>query len=190
MSGVSDNGRNWRYRRLAILVAAAVVLADQASKAAVLYAAFSPPAGAPAVPASWPFQHVELLPVLDLQIVWNYGFSFGTLNGAQLPYQALLLALLSLAIAGGMVLWLRRAASALLAVGLAGIIGGAIGNVVDRVRFGAVVDFIGVHWGNRWFPSFNIADSAITVGVVLILIENLVLEPRRARGAATDATRP
>jgi signal peptidase II len=71
-----------------------------------------------------------------------------------------------------LIIWMRRLrAHALLACGLALIVGGALGNMLDRITTGRVVDFIHVHWGRHYFPAFNIADSAITVGAVILLID-------------------
>jgi signal peptidase II len=81
--------------------------------------------------------------------------------------------------------WLRRlpaTGQALLAAGLSLILGGALGNVIDRVVFGYVIDFIRVHYEEHYFPAFNVADSAISVGAALIILDNL-LELDRARAA-------
>jgi signal peptidase II len=67
-----------------------------------------------------------------------------------------------------------------LAAGLSLILGGALGNVIDRVLHGHVIDFIRVHWNDHYFPAFNVADSAISIGAVLIILDNL-LELDRAR---------
>jgi len=69
----------------------------------------------------------------------------------------------------------------LLAVGLSLVLGGAIGNLIDRLRLGQVIDFVAVHWKDAYFPAFNIADSAITVGAILMLFDALFLERMRSR---------
>ena len=82
--------------------------------------------------------------------------------------------LLALGVSGGLIVWMRRLharAQALLACGLALIVGGALGNMIDRLTTGRGVDFIHVHWGRAYFPAFNIADSAITIGAVLLLLD-------------------
>jgi signal peptidase II len=79
--------------------------------------------------------------------------------------------------------WLRRLPAkgqGLLAAGLSLIVGGALGNVIDRVIFGYVIDFIRVHYAEYYFPAFNVADSAITIGAALVILDNL-LEYDRAR---------
>ena len=86
---------------------------------------------------------------------------------------------LAIAISVGLVFWLRRAETTLLATSLGIVIGGAIGNVIDRLRFGAVVDFLDLYVpGTDWphWPAFNVADSAIVVGVGLIILEGLIAE--------------
>src|SRR5438132_7277768 len=92
------------------------------------------------------------------------------------PYTTLFrsFVLLALGVSAGLIVWLRRlraVAHGLLACGLALIIGGALGNMIDRVASGRVVDFIHVHWGQAYFPAFNVADSAITVGALALLID-------------------
>jgi signal peptidase II len=90
---------------------------------------------------------------------------------------------LGVAVSGGILIWLRRLPAkgqSLLAAGLSLILGGALGNVIDRVLFGYVIDFIRVHYEDYYFPAFNVADSAISVGAALIILDNL-LELDRAR---------
>jgi signal peptidase II len=115
---------------------------------------------------------VPLLPVLSLTLTWNRGFSFGLLSGVDMARWGLFA--FSLAVAAALALWVRRARRwpSGLAIGL--IMGGAVGNAVDRVRYGAVVDFIDVT-RIGFFPwIFNLADSAITIGVILLLLDGLV----------------
>jgi signal peptidase II len=92
---------------------------------------------------------------------------------------------LGVAVSAGILVWLRRLPAkgqSLLAAGLSLILGGALGNVIDRVVFGHVIDFIRVHYEEHYFPAFNVADSAISVGAALIILDNL-LELDRARAA-------
>jgi signal peptidase II len=84
-----------------------------------------------------------------------------------------LLSLLAVAIVGGLVFWLRRADRPLLAVALGLVIGGALGNVIDRLRLGAVADFLDFHLAGYHWPAFNLADSAITVGVIALVVPSL-----------------
>ena len=111
---------------------------------------------------------VEVLPFFDLAMVWNPGVSFGMMNGSGEMGRWFLMAL-SLTIVGILAFWLPRAKNRLLVVAIGFVIGGALGNLVDRVRYGAVVDFIQLHAGTHAFYVFNIADSAISIGVALLL---------------------
>jgi signal peptidase II len=98
------------------------------------------------------------------------GFSLLTMTLPSGPY---ILSALALAIAAGMLVWLFRASRAIPAVALGLVIGGALGNVIDRLRLGAVFDFIDVHLGSYHWPAFNLADSALSIGVVLLIIDGL-----------------
>ena len=139
-----------------LLMAGLVVALDQASKVWVWTAlGFG--------------NSIALLPVFDLVCVLNPGASFSFLADAG-GWQRWLFTGLALAVSAWLLVMLRRHASErLLPTALALILGGAVGNVIDRIRIGAVVDFIQVHAGGWYFPAFNVADSAITVGVILML---------------------
>jgi signal peptidase II len=103
--------------------------------------------------------------------------------------QRWLLSGLAIVISIAIVYWLRRLSMAnqrLLIGGLVLILSGAIGNVIDRLRLGHVIDFIDVHWGTSHFPAFNVADAAISVGAVLVILDSL-FEHRREKQAAARA---
>ena len=155
---------------LGVILVVIVVVADQASKWAILNAFRLPgEAGTPFV-GSGP---IQVLPFLDFELVWNRGVSFGVGN-TDGPWNVLVFALLSVIIALVLLVWMARTQRILLAAALGLVVGGAVGNVVDRLRFGAVVDFLYVHVGAfDWFPAFNTADSAITVGAALLAIDSL-----------------
>jgi len=127
-------------------------------------------------------ESVTVLPVLDIMRAHNSGAAFSFLAGAggwQRWFFTVLAAVVSLAI----LYWLRAVdgrAQKLPSLGLALVMGGAVGNLIDRVRHGYVVDFIGVHWNDAWFPAFNVADSCITVGAGLLLLD-MLFEWRRGR---------
>jgi signal peptidase II len=112
------------------------------------------------------------------------------LSDAELPYQSVLFSLISLAALAGIAAyaWRLPAASRLPQTALALIMGGAVGNLLDRARLGHVVDFVDVFWGPHHWPAFNVADSAITVGVGLLILD-MVLSPGadEAVGARVDA---
>ena len=132
-------------------------------------------------------QPVVLLPVLDLTLLHNRGAAFSFLSDAG-GWQRWFFAAIALGVSGWIAWWLRSlpAGKAWLATALALILGGALGNLIDRVLLGHVVDFISVHWGPHYFPAFNIADSAITVGAAMMVIDTLFLE-REASSHADQA---
>lgn len=115
---------------------------------------------------------IEVLPVFNLVLTWNRGISFGLFGGAG-GLGPWILTGLAVVIAAVLGRWLTRTDSRWTALGLGLLIGGAIGNVIDRVRFGAVVDFLDVHVSGYHWPAFNVADSAITVGAAILIIESL-----------------
>jgi signal peptidase II len=121
-----------------------------------------------------PFEPVPVLsPVLDFILLFNTGAAFSFLADAQ-GWQRWLFIALAFAASIGIVVWLGRLkarSQGLLAASLALILGGALGNVIDRFALGHVVDFIDVHWKGHHFPAFNVADSAITVGAALLLLD-------------------
>ena len=147
-----------RHTRLGVAVALLVLTADQASKYWILNVLRLPELG-----------QVRLLPVLDLTMVWNRGVTFGLLAGLG-AWGSAALAVLALCVVAALGWWLRRAETRLAAIALGCIAGGAVGNVIDRVRFGAVVDFIRAHVGVWSWPVFNLADSAIVCGVAALVI--------------------
>lgn len=116
------------------------------------------------------------LPLFNLVLVWNRGISFGMLNTHPEWMPWILLGMTSL-LTLALCIWLKRTTRRYTQFGLAFVIGGALGNIVDRIRFGAVVDFLDFHWGTLHWPAFNIADSAIFVGVVFLLWDS-ILEAR------------
>lgn len=161
----------WRWFALAALV----VLADQAAKALVL-ARFAPG------------ERLELAPFFNLVLVYNKGAAFSFLSDAAGWQKPLLVAFAIGAAAIVSVLIVRRPSERLLCSGLALILGGALGNVIDRVLHGHVIDFIRVHWRDHYFPAFNVADSAITVGAALIVLDNLLeLDRLRAKKKITSS---
>jgi signal peptidase II len=109
---------------------------------------------------------------------WNPGVSFGMLGGDQVP--PWILSAVAIAVCIGLFLWLRRVDHKFTGWGIGLVMGGAIGNVIDRARWGAVFDFADFHIGQWHWPAFNVADSAIVVGVGLMLVDSLVDGRRRA----------
>ena len=158
---------SWQYGRW-LLLAVLVILLDQYSKWLVL-------------------QHFELYQSLrlsawfNLTLAYNTGAAFSFLNDAG-GWQRWLFVLLAVVISGVLLVWLWRAQQLRLqALALALVIGGAIGNVIDRVRLGYVIDFIDWHYRDWHWPVFNIADSAISVGVVLLIVDSLFNAPASSK---------
>ena len=125
------------------------------------------------------FQHasIELLPFFNLTMVWNEGISFGLFHGMGIW----ILVALSLIITVVFSLWMLKSESWFQTVALGLVIGGAIGNVIDRLRFGAVADFFDFYIGNWHYPAFNVADCGIVVGIALLVIDGIFFEPKRAK---------
>ncbi len=150
----APSGRVW------LLLSLVVIALDQLSKA-------------------WVVRHLSfhlatrILPVLDLTLAYNTGAAFSFLAG-QSGWQRWLLAALALVVALLIIGYLGRLEArrqGLLCAALALILGGALGNLIDRLRLGYVVDFISAHWHGHYFPAFNLADSSITIGAALLLID-------------------
>lgn len=168
------------------LLMAAVVGLDQATKALLVRS----------VELHGP--HIPLIDgLLSISHVRNRGAAFGILSDWDLPHQPLLLSLLSLAALTGIAIYFLRlpAAARLPRLALALVLGGAVGNLIDRVRLGYVVDFIHVYWRQYQWPDFNVADSAITIGVSLLVIDILrsptsapASEPTAPTGEAAGRT--
>jgi signal peptidase II len=124
------------------------------------------------------FEIKTVLPVLDITHMHNVGAAVSFLAGAS-GWQRWLFIVLAVGVSIAIIVWLIRMprSKTLLAAGLSLVLGGAIGNVIDRIRLGYVVDFIHFHWDRAYFPAFNVADSAITVGAAFLLLDAL-FEPK------------
>ncbi|MGE0154046.1 MAG: signal peptidase II [Reyranellaceae bacterium] len=161
VSSITPLGR--RMLRLGLLFSLALIVADQLTKFLVM---------AYVLPDS---RAVTLTPFLNFVVVWNRGVSFGLFShdwgGAPWVLSALAVAIVVL-----LCIWLTRARRGLTALALGAVIGGAIGNVIDRARFGAVYDFVDLHYAGWHWPAFNLADSAITLGVVALLVDSLLFD--------------
>jgi signal peptidase II len=154
--------------RLGWIVALVTLALDQASKLWLLFV-FDLPVREP----------VRLAPFLDLIVVWNRGISYGLFQQhSDLGRWGLVV--FSVAAAIGLAIWMSRAGERFLAVSLALLVGGAIGNAIDRAAYGAVFDFVHLHWGTWSWYVFNVADAAIVAGVAGLLYDSLVLDRRRA----------
>jgi signal peptidase II len=151
-----------RGRLLWVILAAVIVLVDQITKvwadASLVYGQPNP-----------------ILPVLDITLHYNPGAAFSFLSDAG-GWQRWFFTVISAAVSVYLLVWLMklRRQQWLLSMALTLVLGGALGNLWDRVRLGHVIDFISVHWGNAYFPTFNIADAAISVGAVLLIIDTFI----------------
>jgi signal peptidase II len=147
-----------------LVIAAVVATLDQLSKAWILsYFATRPP-------------QEQVLPVtgfFNLALTWNRGMSFGLFN-TNAAFNTVVFTVLAAVIVAGLLIWLRRVKEPLLALAIGLVIGGAIGNVIDRLARGAVVDFLDFHLAQWHFYVFNVADAAISVGVALMLLDGLL----------------
>lgn len=132
----------------------------------------------------------EVTPFFNLVLAHNPGAAFSFLAGAG-GWQRWLFTGITVVISIGLVVLLRRhERNALLASAFALVLGGALGNLYDRLTLGYVVDFIQVHWAGWHFPAFNVADSAITIGVVLLLWDGIRPAPRPLPGGAVRQDKP
>jgi signal peptidase II len=135
------------------------------------------------------FESVEINPYLDLTLLHNTGAAFSFLADAG-GWQRWLFVGLGISVSLIVLVWLRRLPArgqSWLAIGLALVVGGALGNVIDRVHYGYVIDFIHVHYGDAYFPAFNVADSAITVGAACLIIDALFFSGRGPSKKETEA---
>jgi signal peptidase II len=154
--------------RQAMGLVAATLIVDQASKQLLLDYLQTAPG--------------KSVSVIDgffrLVVVWNPGVSFGLLGGER-PLPAWLLSGVAIVVCIGLFLWLRRTERFLTGWGIGLVMGGAIGNVVDRARWRAVFDFADFYVNHWHWPAFNVADSAIVVGVGLMLVDSLLGDKQR-----------
>lgn len=161
-------------------LAALVIVLDQVTKWIILGPlGFSPP-NCLAYGESF-CRKIELSPIFDLTMVWNRGVSFGMFQ-ADSGFGRWALVVFSLLVALVLAHWLRQAARPFAATALGLVIGGALGNMIDRARFGAVVDFLDFS-GIGFIWVFNVADAAISVGAAFLLLE-VLLERRAAKAGA------
>jgi signal peptidase II len=150
------------FTPLGLAVAVTACVLDQASKLWLLYDFDLAGRG-----------RVALAPVVELVLVRNYGISYGWFQGLGVSARWALLAVTGIAVIF-LLTWLARAGSKLSGLALGLIIGGAIGNVIDRLRFGAVIDFLDFHLASWHWPAFNLADSAICLGVAAMLFDGML----------------
>ena len=163
-----DSERMRKNRRVGLTVAAAIFLVDQIVKWVVTY------------PLQLPHRlTIDILPFFTLRWLKNTGVSMGLLNAGSELGRWLLVAL-TCAIAAFVAFWMWREKRRDDTVALALVLGGALGNILDRVRLGYVVDYADLHFGDiHPFLVFNVADAAITIGVLLLLVRALLTRERK-----------
>ena len=143
-----------------LTIAGLVIALDQASKWWIVNSVMQPP------------RQIEVLPVFNVVLTWNRGVSFGMFD-TDSPVAPWILSGVAIAVAIALVVWLGRTERWFIGTALGLIVGGALGNVIDRAARGAVVDFLDFHWAGYHWPAFNAADSAITVGAVMLVLDSL-----------------
>lgn len=153
------------YFRYGMMIAAIALLLDQCSKYMILH-----------VMELERIQPVALTPFFNLILVWNRGISFGLFNDHSNRWASLqpwLLSLMALLIVGILLAWLKKAQNRLFATAVGLVIGGAAGNILDRILYGAVADFLDFHVVGWHWPAFNVADAAICVGVAILCWDSM-----------------
>ena len=149
-----------RLRGLGVFIAVATLTLDQLSKWLILNVIMKPPF------------FIELMPFLNLVLGYNRGVSFG-MFGSDSEIVRWLLSALAILIVCSLAIWLLKVDKTRLSIALGLIIGGAIGNVTDRIMIGAVVDFIDFHVGGFHWPAFNVADMGITIGATILILDTI-----------------
>ena len=163
---MSDNKGN-RSFSLGMILAFVVLALDQVSKWWIVTEVMNPP------------RFIPVFPSFNLVMGWNRGVSFGIFDSASPPNQWLLIAL-ALVVVSVLLVWLKRSDRFLISLAIGMIVGGALGNVTDRIHYGAVADFLDFYIGDFHWPAFNVADTGITIGVVILVLESLFV------GSETD----
>jgi signal peptidase II len=168
-------------RKPELFVALTVVILDQITKAMVR-------------PTLALHQSIEVIPgFLDMTRVHNTGAAFGMLNSVDFPMKTVVLSMVALIALAG-VAWYAATVpltDRLARIGVAGVLGGAIGNLIDRAKDGYVLDFVDAYYGNWHFWAFNVADAAITIGVIFMILDMLGLGRTTSQAEnTTDASNP
>ena len=154
-----------------LVLTALVLLLDQVSKWAILAAVMPPPGGIP------------ITGFFNIVLTYNTGVSFGLFQG-EAAWQPYFLIAVNLAVSAGLLIWLRKQDGRLLAWAVGLVVGGAVGNAIDRFHQPGVVDFLDFHLAGWHWPAFNVADSAIVCGVLLIVADGLFQPGRKGNKGA------
>lgn len=188
--------RTSRLLLITLCVVLAVIAADQYTKWLVFETVLHGPGGLSfgdwlgtarpwsSFEAQDPYHPVTLLPILNFVMVWNKGISFGMFDVNSLTLPVIFIGV-SLAVSAALLVWMIVMRRAIITFATAMIIGGALGNAIDRLRFRAVADFIDFHIGDRHWPAFNVADSCIVIGAALLMADSLLTRHEKAAGIGT-----
>lgn len=155
-----------RFFPAGLAIAIAIIIADQVTKWWIVFDVMNPP------------RVIPVWPSFNLVMGWNRGVSFGMFDSDS-PLNQWILIALALAVVTVLVIWMGRVENRLMALAIGSIIGGALGNVVDRLHYGAVADFLDFHIAGYHWPAFNVADAGITVGAVILVLDSLFAGPER-----------
>ncbi|NQU56083.1 MAG: signal peptidase II [Rhodospirillales bacterium] len=155
-----STGKGYGFLPLGLAIVFGVVIADQLTKWWIVFDVMQVP------------KVIPVFPSFNLVMGWNRGVSFGMFDSSS-PMNQWLLIGLALVVVMVLLVWLKRAETRLIACALGLIIGGALGNVIDRIHFGAVADFLDFYIGDYHWPAFNVADAGITVGAVILVLDSL-----------------
>jgi len=145
---------------LGLRLATFVLVLDQASKWWMVYHVMNPP------------KVIEVAPFFNIVMAWNKGVSFGMFS-SESPWNAWVLSSIAVIVSIALTVWLARNKDRMIGMSLGVIIGGAIGNAIDRFHWGAVADFLDFHAMGYHWPAFNVADMAITLGAALLIFDSL-----------------
>lgn len=179
----ADARRNRRFH-LTLVIAAVAILLDQLTKAWILYGLRLKEMITTLPDGTVRVGHMNLSPIFDLTYVENRGVSFGLFAGGL--SSRILLSLLAIGVAGAVVHWAGRLQRTVAAVGAGFIVGGALGNAIDRISYGYVVDFL--DFSGLWFPwQFNVADAAINLGVACLAYDAFFVASSKTGGGAPGA---
>jgi signal peptidase II len=176
-----------KKRLIAFAIITDLIILDQLMKWLVLEHIFQPKlGGTPLGFMDWitsefrlPFVSTEILPFFNLTMVWNQGISFGLFQNDN-PWPLIIMALLIVVIFS---VWIFRTNKWVEIIALSMVVGGAIGNIIDRLHFGAVADFLDFHIAGWHYPAFNVADSCITLGILLLVTYSLFFDKSNKENA-------
>ena len=156
-----------------LIIAFSIFSLDQLSKWWIVNEIMSPP------------KFIPVFPSFNLVMGWNRGISFGMFDSNSPASQWILIAL-ALLVVSILLVWLKRAETLTISISLGMIIGGALGNVIDRIHYGAVADFLDFYVGDFHWPAFNLADTGITLGAIVLVLDSLSTSSKKGKKETTS----